>query len=209
MENPFLMHINEQNLQHWLFHAAINIRGFEHLFRISSPLIDLQVPYPQSCSCCRRLGARIIEGACSNYTPFQVVPAPYLRSIMESERKEQLLEPLTDTEGYTVPFGVHVRAIDLQLPPLPAVSSQRHRAIAAGSSDVVPRWIPIKLDPLDSDYGSAWDFAAKLQEKSGVDKLDGQYSAEIVSHSKPGDEDEPIFAPSIILAPRRLQQEQL
>ena len=113
---------------------------------------------------------------------------------MESERKEQLLEPLTDTEGYTVPFGVHVRAIDLQLPPLPAVSSQRHRAIAAGSSDVVPRWIPIKLDPLDSDYGSAWDFAAKLQEKSGVDKLDGQYSAEIVSHSKPGDEDEPIFA---------------
>ena len=97
---------------------------------------------------------------------------------MESERKEHLLEPLTDTEGCTVPFGVHVRAIDLQLPPLPAVS-QRHRAISAGSSDAV---LISKLDPLDSDYESAWDFA-----KPGVDKLDGQYSAEIVSHSKPGD----------------------
>ena len=104
---------------------------------------------------------------------------------MESERKEHLLEPLTDTEGCTVPFGVHVRAIDLQLPPLPAVS-QRHRAISAGSSDAV---LISKLDPLDSDYESAWDFA-----KPGVDKLDGQYSAEIVSHSKPGDA---IFATTL------------
>lgn len=74
----------------------------------------------------------------------EILHADLLKNaIMESERKEQLLEPLTDTEGYTVPFGEHVRAIDLQLPPLPV--SQRHRAIAAGSSDAA--WIPIiKLD---------------------------------------------------------------
>ena len=60
---------------------------------------------------------------------------------------------------------------------------QQSRIARAAQAVHMPRWIPIKLDPLDSDYGSAWDFAAKLQEKSGVDKLDGQYSAEIVSHS--------------------------
>ena len=72
---------------------------------------------------------------------------------MEGERKgQQLLEPLTDTEGCTVPFGEHSRSIDLrQLPSLPV---SRHRAIAAGLDD-----------PLDSDYGSAWDFT-KLQNQA-------------------------------------------
>ena len=80
---------------------------------------------------------------------------------------QQLLEPLTDIDEYTVPFGEHVRARDLQLPP---VFTREPLAAAAGSSE---------LDPSDSDYGSAWDFA-KMQ-----------------TQVKPADEDdtgEPIFA---------------
>ena len=85
---------------------------------------------------------------------------------MVERQGQQLLEPLTAFDGYTVPFGEHVRARDLQLPGPPIAT--REPLAAADSSE---------LDPSDSDYGSAWDFAkvrTLTQIKPAEDPLEFQ-----------------------------------
>ena len=82
--------------------------------------------------------------------------------------------------------------------------------IAAGSSDAVRI---SKLDPLDSDYESAWDFTKLQATKPSVTNpnqrrlgllADNILHSDIASDSEPGNEDEPIFEKlDLVTEPRR------
>ena len=79
----------------------------------------------------------------------EIAPIAIIRT-MEGDR--QLLEPLTDMDGYTVPFGDHVRMKDIQLPPIPCSDADRQTTPFTPAGNSI-------LELIDSDYGSAWDFA--------------------------------------------------
>ena len=69
---------------------------------------------------------------------------------MEADR--QLLEPLTDMDGYAVPFGDHVRMKDIQLPPIPCSDADKQTIPFTHAGNSI-------LESIDSDYGSVWDFS--------------------------------------------------